>query len=112
MESLTAKTIKTDSRTFFIFTFQGTWDNQLFLTNAVFQKVDDFKPVYNWFRNTLVLIAPEARYQPMERFLNDSDPLYTAMNEMLGRLDTGIAHLDTEKLQSVEYDRFLPLFYA
>lgn len=97
---LDRKDDKNGQQDFLHFTFQGTRDNQLFLTNAVFQKVDDFKPVYNWFRNTLVLIAPEARYQPMERFLNDSDPLYTAMNEMLGRLDTGIAHLGTEELQS------------
>jgi AAA15 family ATPase/GTPase len=29
------------------FTFRGTWDNQLFLTNSVFQNISTFRPVYN-----------------------------------------------------------------
>ncbi len=83
---------------FLQFTFRGTRDNQLFLTNSVSQNIDDFRPVYDWFENTLVLVAPDSRFDPFEIFLDEGHPLYTAMNEMLPRLDTGIAHLGSEEI--------------
>ena len=78
---------------FLKFAFQGTRDNQLFLTNSVTQKVERFLPIYRWFREQLVLIAPDSRFEPFERFLEETHPLYPAMNQTLGRLDTGIEHL-------------------
>lgn len=83
--------------TFLQFAFRGTRDNQLFLTNAVSQKVDHFRPVYDWFKNTLDLIAPDSRFQLFEQFF-DEGPLYTAMSELLPRLDTGIARLGSEEI--------------
>ncbi len=41
---------------FLEFAHRGTRDNQLFLTNAVSQKVDRFKPVQDWFHNSPVLV--------------------------------------------------------
>lgn len=83
---------------FLDFAFKGTRDNQLFLTNSVSQNVDTFKPVYDWFKNTLVLIAPDWRFEPFEQFLDEGQPLYATMNEMLHQLDTGIAHLGGEEI--------------
>jgi len=80
------------------FAFRGTRDNQLFLTNSVSQKVDKFKPVYDWFKNTLELIAPDSRFAPFEQFLDEGQPLYNTMTEMLHQLDTGIAHLGGEEI--------------
>ena len=81
---------------FLQFAFQGTRDNQLFLTNSVSQKVDIFKPVYNWFKDTLELVAPDSRFEPFEQFLDEEHPLFATMNEMLPQLDTGITHLGGE----------------
>ena len=83
---------------FLQFAFQGTRDNQLFLTNSVSQKVDNFRPVYDWFKDTLELVAPDSRFEPFEQFLDEGQPLYATMNEMLSQLDTGIAHLGGEEL--------------
>ena len=83
---------------FLAFAFQGTRDNQLFLTNSVSQKVDAFRPVYDWFNNCLELVAPDSRFEPFEQFLDEEHPLYSTMNEMLQKLDTGIAHLGGEKI--------------
>ncbi|MBF0109427.1 MAG: ATP-binding protein [Magnetococcales bacterium] len=83
---------------FLQFAFKGTRDNQLFLTNSVSQKVDEFRPVYDWFKDTLELVAPDSRFKPFERFFDDSHPLYATMNEMLPQLDTGIAHLGSETI--------------
>ena len=82
---------------FLQFAFRGTRNNQLFLTNSVSQKVDHFRPVYDWFKNTLDLIAPDSRFQLFEQFF-DEGPLYTAMSELLPRLDTGIARLGSEEI--------------
>ena len=83
---------------FLEFAFRGTRDNQLFLTNSVSQKVDHFRPVYDWFEDTLELVAPDSRFEPFDQLLNEGHPLYSAMNEMLQQLDTGIAHLDSEEV--------------
>ncbi len=83
---------------FFPFVFRGTRDNQLFLTNSVSQNIDYFRPVYDWFENTLVLVAPDSRFDLFEIFLDEGHPLYAAMNEMLPRLDTGISHLGSEEI--------------
>jgi len=80
------------------FAFQGTRDNQLFLTNSVSQKVDRFRPVHDWFKDTLELVAPDSRFEPFEQFLDEGHPLYATMNELLPRLDTGIGHLGGEEV--------------
>lgn len=50
---------------FLQFAFKGTRDNQLFLTNSVSQKVDNFRPVYDWFKDTLELVAKKlVTYHP------------------------------------------------
>ena len=83
---------------FLQFAFKGTRDNQLFLTNSVSQKVDNFRPVYDWFKDRLDLVAPDSRFEPFEQFLDDDHPLYATMNELLPQLDTGIAHLGGEEI--------------
>jgi hypothetical protein len=83
---------------FLEFAFRGTRDNLLFLTNSVNQKVDRFKPVYDWFKNDLVLIAPDSRFTPFEQFLQEEHPLYATMNSSLALLDTGIVHLESEEI--------------
>ena len=90
---------------FLDFAFRGTRENQLFLTNSVSQKVDTFKPVHDWFKDTLQLIAPDSRFGPLQQCLDEEQPLYGTMNEMLKQLDTGIAHLGGEE---VAFDK-LPL---
>lgn len=83
---------------FLKFAFQGTRKNQLFLTNAVFQNVKDFLPIFNWFKNNLVLISPNTRFGPFEFYIDDSKPLSKVMGEFLKQLDTGIEHLGLEEI--------------
>jgi len=83
---------------FLNFVFRGTRRNQLFLNSSVSQNVEAFKPVRDWFKNILVLVAPDSRFAPFEHFLDDSSPLYDRMNSMLAALDTGISHLRAEEV--------------
>lgn len=80
------------------FAFNGTRDNQLFLTNSVSQKKDNFRSVYDWFKDNLVLIGPDHRFGFFEYFFDEGHALYKPMNTMLAQLDTGIAHLGSEEL--------------
>ncbi|MBU6160769.1 MAG: AAA family ATPase [Myxococcales bacterium] len=87
-----------NSDRFLHFAFRGTRANQLFLTNTVSQTVDNFLPVYSWFKETLVLIAPDMRFAPFEDFIDESSPLFGVMCEMLPGLDTGIRRLGGEEI--------------
>ena len=83
---------------FLKFAFKGTRNNQLFLTNSVNQNIDHFRAIYNWFKDTLVLIAPDSRFGELGRFIREDTSLYTSMNEILSRLDTGISRLEEEEI--------------
>ncbi len=87
-----------DKDQFLHFAFKGTRENQLFLTNSVSQNVGVFRAVYDWFKDTLELIAPDSRFEPFEQFFDEAHPLYSSMNEMLSQLDTGISHLGGEAI--------------
>lgn len=80
------------------FLFQGTRENQLFLTNAISQKNERFKPLYLWFRDVLVPIAPDSRFEPFDQFLKQDSPLYDFINDTLVCMDTGISKLGGEDI--------------
>jgi hypothetical protein len=75
------------------FAFQGTRENQLFLTNAVSQNVESFRPVYAWFRDVLTLIDPDSSFEPFELLTDTTSPLSREIESGLHRLDTGITRL-------------------
>ncbi len=83
---------------FLNFAFQGTRDNQLFLTNSVSQKVESFKPVYDWFDSTLVLIAPDTRFQPFEMLMDEVSPLHQTINQAVSAFDTGVDSIGGETI--------------
>ena len=72
----------------------GTQDNQLFLTNSISQKVKDFKPIHDWFKNSLKLITPAAQFARFERFFDENHKF----NNFLSQLDTGIQYLGGEEI--------------
>jgi len=90
------KTLEKDEP-FLQFVARGTRENQLFLTNSVIQNTENFRHIYDWFNNTLKLIAPDAHYKPFEQFYDEESPLYNLVNEVLPALDTGISRLCIEK---------------
>ncbi len=83
---------------FLKYVFKGTRANQLFLTNTISQNNETFKPVYDWFKNNLVLIAPDTRFGAYGYYIDEENPLYGPMNELLTLLDTGIENLGGEEM--------------
>ncbi|MEA1875438.1 MAG: ATP-binding protein [Bacteroidota bacterium] len=77
---------------------EGTRSNQLFVTNAVSQQVDEFRPIYLWFRDVLTLIKPESKYVNFEQYFEEENPLCESMNSLLSLLDTGIMKLGKREL--------------
>lgn len=73
----------------------GTQKNLLFLTNSVLQRRNDFQPVYNWFRNKLLLISPNASCNTYEMYANDRSPFQLQNLEALDGFDVGIEKIDT-----------------
>ena len=80
------------------FLFEGTRDNQLFLTNAISQKDERFRPLYLWFRDVLVPIAPDSRFEPFDQFIKQETPLSDYIADALVGMDTGISKLGGEEV--------------
>lgn len=84
---------------FLEFAFQGTRANELFLTNAVSQNVNEYRPVWLWFRDTLTLIAPDTAFGPFELLADETNPLSSDVSEALEALDTGIHRLAAKDVE-------------
>ncbi len=80
------------------YAFHGTHDNQLFLSNTVFQKIKLFKPVFDWFKNSLSLISPSGLSGPIKALMSKDTPLYETIKSSLYRFDTGIIYLEGEPI--------------
>jgi hypothetical protein len=72
---------------------QGTQDNQLFITNSIFQKCEAFRKIYDWFDALLIPITPTSPYGVPKEYLTNPK-----IAEMLRLLDTGIIDLGSEKI--------------
>ena len=83
---------------FLQFAYKGTRENQLFVTNSVSQNIDSFRPIYNWFRDTLQLIGPDSVFKSIELYFDESHPHYNTMKEILQQLDLGISRLAGEEI--------------
>jgi hypothetical protein len=71
--------------------------------------VTEFRPVYDWFKSSLVLLAPDSNVHQFERFFEEANPFHGAMNTALTQLDTGVARLGAEEvpLESLPIDESL-----
>lgn len=75
------------------FSTQTTRENTLFLTNTVLQNFKEFRPVYDWFNETLVIVTPSSQYGLVSRFIDKSDPISQKVSELLSDFDTGVERL-------------------
>jgi AAA15 family ATPase/GTPase len=75
------------------FAFRGTRDNQLYLTNSVSQKLTTFKPVFDWFRSSLLIVDPNMHFGGLPDITDEGSPPFTKMKRRLHDLDTGIGSI-------------------
>ncbi len=87
-----AKNLQQDQRLEFV--AKGTRENQLFLTNSIDQKIENFQPVYDWFKHNLVLISPNSSsFSGLSKFIQEDAPASLPAENILSKFDTGITHL-------------------
>ena len=78
--------------------FSLTRPNQLFLTSSLAYNLTDFHSTYRWFDERLELIAPDARFAPLE-YMTRGLAFHSSINEVLSRLDLGVSRLDLEEVR-------------
>lgn len=81
--------------------------NQLFLTTSVFAQATSFKPIYDWFKDTLELISLDATFIPTEMLFDKENSFYDAISQKLEELDTNIAALEGKQISSDTLPRTL-----
>jgi AAA15 family ATPase/GTPase len=87
-----------NEQSFWKFIKQAMRPNQLLLTTAIQLQHAPFLPLYHWFRDTLLLIAPDARFGDFERFVDKQHRHFDQMNHFLRVLDTGIYELSGQEV--------------
>ena len=84
------------------FVAQSTRGNQLFLTNSVFQNMKEFRNVYGWFREQLVLVGPQSAFGRVDSLVDEKHPMAEEMTKAFQELDTGIEKLVLGKWTRVD----------
>ena len=75
------------------FVCEGTRENQLFLTNSIFQNINIYKKIYDWFAISLNIISPESKYTSLNELFDQEYKFHFVAENILKRLDTGISNL-------------------
>ena len=84
------------------FVSESTRENQLFLTNAVFHNMKEYRDVYDWFREYLTLLDSQSIFYRMDSLLDEKHPLLDEMSQKLQELDTGIQKLSFDKQMEID----------
>ena len=80
---------------------EATDENTLFLSKAISLKIDEYRPVYDWFNRQLTIIDPQTKFS---RFLIfKSHEIMELYNMILPKLDTGIKSLELEKMSKADF---------
>lgn len=87
-----------NEHSFWKFIKQAIRPNQLLLTTAIQLQHAPFLSLFYWFRDTLLLIAPDARFDDFERFVDKQHRHFDQMNHILRVLDTGIYELSGQEV--------------
>ena len=85
---------------------KSTRGNQLFLSSAVAQNVNELSGAYRWFSDVLELVGVESHSWSFAKAIGDQEGFFEFAEETLARLDTGIVGLMGEPvaLESLPHD--------
>ena len=79
-----------------------TREQQLFLCHCAYFNIDSFRPVYEWFSQSLLVIGPSSEFVAIDALMDISSPLIKRINSTLFQLDTGVISINKQEL-STEY---------
>ncbi len=89
---------KAEDRKFFEFIARGTRPNQLFLKETIERNSDWFRTVYDWFKDSLVIIYPNSMLDPMELLIRPNDSLKDNYHDFFEMLDLGIEGVEVREI--------------
>ena len=92
---------------FLDFIARGTRPNQLFLTEAVERNVQTVKPVVDWFKDVLVIILAESRFEGLEFTILHNEEFTNFISNFLRFAGTGIDSLEKEEVD-LNFERHFP----
>jgi len=84
---------------FLEFVAMGTRPNQLFLTESMDRNVAYFKPAFDWFAETLVIIFPGTRFS-ITPFIAGRKAIANYIVDYLEKFDTGICGFELVPVES------------
>ena len=72
---------------------KSTREEQLFLFDAAYFNIKKFRPVFDWFKNSLRIVTPRLVLQNVIQKIDEDEHLLEKLNEALYNFDTGISGL-------------------
>ena len=87
---------------------ETTRPNQLILKNSVYLNVNDFEKIYNWFKNSILIITPGIRWKvSAKRITNEKHPIRDQLQKLLFSLDTGVVGIDSSEVSAPIIDSLI-----
>ncbi len=78
---------------------ENTREEQLFLFDATYFNIKKFRPVFDWFENSLRIVTPHMIFQNVMQKIDEDDELLEKLNEALYNFDTGISGLTRREIK-------------
>ena len=77
---------------------ETTLEQRLFLCHSAYFKLEQFRPITDWFENSLLVIDPESKFVATHKLVDAKNPLVDRINNTLFMLDTGVIGINKEEL--------------
>ncbi|TYQ27101.1 AAA family ATPase [Pseudanabaena sp. UWO310] len=85
----------------------GTRPNQLFLTEAIDRRIEILMPVFNWFKNVLMIVPAESNFKNLEVGVAVDDSFTDFLSKFLVFAGTGIEAISTDMVE-LDFDNHFP----
>ena len=89
---------KAEEKKFFQFIAQGTRPNQLFLRETIDRNAAWFRPVYDWFKDRLVIIYPDSKSDSIEFLVRSNERLKDNYTKFFENFDLGIDGIEVAEI--------------
>ncbi|HZT42697.1 MAG TPA: ATP/GTP-binding protein [Chthonomonadaceae bacterium] len=96
-----------EQKLFLSFVAKGTRPNQLFLTEAVDRNVAQILPIYQWFKDVLIVIPADSESAALEHYIHTRSKLTDFLGTFLRAAGTGIDGLTTEEVEA-NFEQYFP----
>lgn len=105
----TSVIFETDSteKQFFEFVARSTRENQLFLTNAVGNNVEQLTSIFRWFRSKLVILTHGSVNRELEELYYSSSKYVSELSGFLKKINSGIQEVKLHPIpvEAIDYPR-------